>query len=257
MQVVILAGGLGTRIGEESAWRPKPMIEIGTQPILWHIMKIYSHYGYNDFIICLGYKGYVIKEYFLNYSAHCCDITIDFSNNNEIFFHHKTTEPWKITLADTGLSTLTGGRIKRVKDYITGNKFMLTYGDGVANVDIKKLVAFHQSHGKLVTVTAAQPMGRYGSLNLSGNQVKSFHEKTVKDASWVNAGFFVMEKKFIDYIKDDFTVLEKEPLETVAREGNLMAYKHYDFWQPMDTVRDKTLLEELWNSNKAPWKVWK
>lgn len=257
MQVVILAGGYGTRISEESSQRPKPMIEIGDKPILWHIMKLYSHHGYNDFIICLGHKGYMIKEYFINHAVHNCDITVDFKSNDKITFHHKTTEPWKVTLVDTGLSSLTGGRIKRVRDFIEGNAFMLTYGDGVADINIKKLVKFHKSHGKLVTVTAAQPMGRYGSLNLSGDRVASFHEKTSKDASWVNAGFFVMQKKFIDYIRDDLTTLEKEPLETAASEGNLIAYKHYDFWQTMDTIRDKTLLEELWKSNNAPWKTWK
>lgn len=257
MKVVILAGGFGTRISEESSQRPKPMIEIGGKPILWHIMKIFSYYGYNDFIICLGYKGYMIKEYFLNFSLQNSDVTVDYRNHNQLTFHQKVYEPWKITMVDTGIDSMTGGRIKRVKDFIEGDTFLMTYGDGVANVNIKKLVDFHKKHGRLVTVTATQPMGRYGSLNLSGDTVISFHEKTVKEANWINGGFFVMGKKFIDYIENDFSVLEKEPLEKVAQEGNLIAYKHYDFWQPMDTMRDKSFLEELWKTNNAPWKVWK
>ncbi len=258
MQVVILAGGLGTRISEESSQRPKPMIEIGEKPILWHIMKIYSYYGYNDFIICLGYKGYMIKEYFLNYLVHTADLTINFRENNKVTLHNPVTENWKITFVDTGLSSLTGGRVKRVKDFIEGDTFMLTYGDGVANVNVPELVRFHQSHGKLATLTAAQPTGRFGSLNLNNNQVLSFHEKTLKDASWVNAGFMVLNKKVIDYIKNDQTAFEKEPLEKLALEGNLVAYKHHEFWHPMDTLRDKTNLDEFWLSNsQAPWKIWK
>lgn len=256
MQVVILAGGFGTRISEESSQRPKPMIEVGGKPILWHIMKIYSHYGYNDFIICLGYKGHMIKEYFLNFSIHNSDVTVDFRKNNQLTFHQKISDPWKITMVDTGAETMTGGRIKRVADFIDGDKFMMTYGDGVANINIHNLADFHAKHGKLVTVTAAQPMGRYGSLNLSGNQVMSFHEKTVKDSSWINAGYFVMNKQFLEYIKDDLTILEKDPLEKVTSEGNLIAFKHFDFWQPMDTMRDKSNLEELWKNNNAPWKIW-
>lgn len=257
MQVVILAGGFGTRISEESSQRPKPMIEIGGKPILWHIMKIYSHFGYNDFIICLGYKGYMIKEYFANFCIQNADLTIDFTKDNKLTFHQNVTEPWKITMVDTGSESMTGGRIKRVKDFIQGDQFLMTYGDGLANLDIKKLVDFHNKHGKLVTLTATQPMGRYGSLNLSNDTVVSFHEKTVKDANWINGGYFVMRKKFLDYIDNDFTVLEKDPLERVAKEGNLIAFKHSDFWQPMDTMRDKSFLEELWKTNNAPWKTWK
>lgn len=257
MQVVILAGGFGTRISEESSQRPKPMIEIGGKPILWHIMKIYSHFGYNDFIICLGYKGYMIKEYFANFCIQNADLTIDLTKDNKLTFHQNVTEPWKITMVDTGSESMTGGRIKRVKDFIQGDQFLMTYGDGLANLDIKKLVDFHNKHGKLVTLTATQPMGRYGSLNLSNDTVVSFHEKTVKDANWINGGYFVMRKKFLDYIDNDFTVLEKDPLERVAKEGNLIAFKHSDFWQPMDTMRDKSFLEELWKTNNAPWKTWK
>jgi len=257
MKVVILAGGFGTRISEESHLKPKPMIEIGERPILWHIMKTYSHYGYNDFIICLGYKGYHIKEYFAHYFLHESDVTYDFRNENERLIHHHSAEPWTVTLVNTGLDTMTGGRVKQVREYIGNEPFMLTYGDGVSDVNIGDLVAYHQSHGKLATVTSTQPSGRFGALNLTGdNQVLGFQEKPKGDGGWINAGFFVLEPKIFDYIAGDEIVLEKEPLEQLAKAGELLAYRHRGFWQPMDTLRDKTLLEELWKTNKAPWQVW-
>lgn len=257
MKVVILAGGFGTRISEESHLKPKPMIEIGGRPILWHIMKIYSHYGYNDFIVCLGYKGYCIKEYFAHYFLHESDITFDFRNGNERLIHQHTAEPWSVTLVNTGLETMTGGRVKRIQPYVGDEPFMLTYGDGVANVDIHSLVKFHNSHHKLATVTSIQPTGRFGALDLSEtNQVYGFQEKPKGAGSWINGGFFIMEPKVFDYLDDDKTILEKEPLERLANEGELLAYKHSGFWQPMDTVRDKNQLEELWKSGNAPWKVW-
>jgi len=257
LKVVILAGGFGTRIGEESHLKPKPMLEIGERPILWHIMKIYSHYGYNDFIVCLGYKGYCIKEYFAHYFLHESDITFDFRNGNERIVHQHTAEPWKVTLVNTGLETLTGGRVKRIQPYVGNEPFMLTYGDGVSNVDIHALVKFHKSHNKLATVTSVQPSGRFGALDLSEtNQVCGFQEKPKGDGSWINGGFFIMEPQVFDYIDGDKTTLEKEPLESLAREGELLAYKHSGFWQPMDTLRDKNQLEELWKSGQAPWKVW-
>lgn len=257
MKVVILAGGFGTRISEESHLRPKPMIEIGERPILWHIMKTYSHYGFNDFVICLGYKGYYIKEYFAHYFLHESDVTFDFSNQNERVTHHHSAEPWTVTLVNTGLETMTGGRVKRVREYIGNEPFMLTYGDGVANVDIKALVEFHKQHGKLATVTSIQPTGRFGALELdSENMVHGFQEKPQGDGAWINGGFFVMEPAVLDYIEDDATILEKEPLEGLARDGQLAAYKHSGFWQPMDTLRDRNHLENLWNSRKAPWKMW-
>jgi glucose-1-phosphate cytidylyltransferase len=257
LKVVILAGGYGTRISEESHLKPKPMIEIGEKPILWHIMKIYSHYGFNDFIICLGYKGYVIKEYFAHYFLHHSDVTFDFSNHDQQIIHTNGCEPWKVTLVNTGLETMTGGRVKRIQPYVGNEPFMLTYGDGVSDIDISKLVAFHQSKGKLVTVTTTQPCGRFGALKIDdNNQVHSFIEKPIGDGSWVNAGFFVMQPEFFNYITSDATMLEREPLETAAKSGELMGYKHVGFWQPMDTMRDKTLLEQLWNSGKAPWKIW-
>ena len=257
MKVVILAGGFGTRIGEESHLKPKPMLEIGERPILWHIMKIYSHHGYNDFIICLGYKGYCIKEYFAHYFLHESDITYDFRNGNERIVHQHTAEPWKVTLVNTGLETLTGGRVKRIQPYVGNEPFMLTYGDGVGNIDIQALVGFHKSHKKLATVTSIQPSGRFGALDLSEtNQVCGFHEKPKGDGSWINGGFFIMEPQVFDYIDGDKTILEKEPLERLASDGELLAYKHSGFWQPMDTLRDKNQLEELWKSGKAPWKVW-
>lgn len=256
MKVVILAGGFGTRISEESHLKPKPMIEIGGRPILWHIMKIYSHYGYNDFVICLGYKGYAIKEYFAHYFLHESDVTFDF-NTNEQTIHHAHAEPWKVTLVNTGLETMTGGRLKRVKEYVGDEPFMLTYGDGVSNVNIKELVAFHQAHGKLATVTTVQPNGRFGSLDLGQNaEVLGFKEKPKGDGGWINAGFFVLDPKVIDYIAGDETTFETEPLQNLALDSQLQAYKHDGFWQPMDTLRDNQLLEELWKSKQSPWKIW-
>jgi glucose-1-phosphate cytidylyltransferase len=257
MKVVILAGGFGTRISEETYLKPKPMIEIGDKPILWHIMKLYSSYGFNDFIICLGYKSQVIKEYFSNYNLNHSDVTFDFQNNKSII-HQSFTEPWKVTLADTGLNTLTGGRIKKIQDYIGNNPFMLTYGDGVGDINVKQLVEFHQSHGKLATVTATQPKGRFGALSLSPDQkVEKFQEKLQGDGGWINAGFFVLQPEVFNYINNgDQTIFEKEPLENLAKDSQLMAFKHTGFWQPMDTLKDKRYLQELWDSNKAQWKVW-
>ncbi|MFH1824989.1 MAG: glucose-1-phosphate cytidylyltransferase [Candidatus Firestonebacteria bacterium] len=256
MKVVILAGGLGTRLGEETSIRPKPMIEIGEKPILWHVMKIYSHYGFNDFIICLGYKGYMIKEYFANYFMHQSDVTIDLTKN-ETEVHISKAEPWKITLVDTGLNTMTAGRIKKVQKYIGNKTFMLTYGDGVGDVNIKKLVEFHKKHGKFATITSVQPSGRFGALTLEkDDKVIAFQEKPKGDGAWINGGFFVLEPQIFDYINSDDVLWEKEPLEKLASECQLLAYKHSGFWQPMDTLRDRTHLEELWKSVKAPWKVW-
>jgi glucose-1-phosphate cytidylyltransferase len=257
MKVVILAGGMGTRISEESHLKPKPMIEIGEKPILWHIMKIYGHYGCRDFVICLGYKSYVIKEFFEHFFLHNSDVTFDFQSGQEQkIIHNYHAEPWSITLVETGRDTLTGGRVKRVRSYLDEQPFLLTYGDGVGDVDIGELVKFHKSHGKLATVTATQPSGRFGSLALSGTNVTSFQEKPKGDGAWINGGFFVMQPEVLDYIEGDDTVLEREPLERLAREGQLMAYKHHGFWQPMDTLRDKNYLEDLWKSGLAKWKVW-
>jgi len=257
MKVVILAGGLGTRISEESHLKPKPMIEIGEKPILWHIMKIFSHYGYDDFIICLGYKSAVIKEFFAHFLLHSSDVTFDFRSGQEkMVIHNYNAEPWKVTLVETGKDTMTGGRVKRIKPYLDDQPFMLTYGDGVGNVDLARLVRFHYSHGKLATVTATQPSGRFGAVSLEGNKVRGFKEKPKGDGNWVNAGFFVLHPRFMDYIGGDDTVLEQEPLERLAREEELMAYKHNGFWQPMDTMRDKQLLEDLWRKGQAPWKLW-
>ena len=257
MKVVILAGGLGTRLSEETDIKPKPMVEIGGKPVLWHIMKIYSHYGFNDFVVCLGYKGYVIKEYFANYFLHQSDVTINLRENN-MEIHQSKAEPWKITLVDTGLNTMTGGRIKRVQKYIGSEAFMLTYGDGVGNVDINALLKFHKSHKKYATVTSVQPSGRFGALNLdNNNNVLSFQEKPRGDGSWINGGLFVLEPPAFDYIRSDETVWEKEPLENLAHDGQLVAHTHTGFWQPMDTLRDKNHLEELWRTDEAPWKVWK
>jgi len=258
MKVVILAGGFGTRISEESHLKPKPMIEIGERPILWHIMKIYSSYGFNDFVICLGYKGYCIKEYFAHYFLHEADITLDFTNSDERVIHNHSAEPWKVTLVNTGIETMTGGRVKRVREYIGNNSFMLTYGDGVADVNIKELVSYHKAHRKLATVTSIQPAGRFGALDLDGNNlVHGFKEKPKGDGAWVNGGFMVLEPQVFDYIEGDATVLEKKPLEALARDSQLVSYKHSGFWQPMDTLRDKNYLDELWKSNTAPWNVWK
>ncbi len=257
MKVVILAGGLGTRISEESHLKPKPMIEIGGKPILWHIMKIYSHYGFNEFIICLGYRGYLIKEYFANYFLHTSDITFDFKYGNQITYHDHYTEPWKITLVDTGSETQTGGRVKRVQPYIGDNQFMLTYGDGVSNVNINDLVAWHNEQGKLVTVTATQPTGRFGVLSLDKqSNVFEFVEKPKGNGTWISTGFFVFEPEIFDYIAGDHIALEGEPLMKVSEEGRMSAFKHTGFWQSMDTLRDKNLLEDLWKTNRAPWKLW-
>jgi glucose-1-phosphate cytidylyltransferase len=256
MQVVILAGGLGTRISEETGLKPKPMIEIGGMPIIWHIMKIYSAYGYNDFIICLGYKGYLIKEYFANYFLHKSNVTINLAENS-LKVHDSDAEPWNITLVETGANTMTGGRIKRVKQYIGGKSFMLTYGDGVSNVNIGELVNYHRQHGKLCTVTSVQPSGRFGAISFADdNLVKAFTEKPKGDGSWINGGFFVCEPHVIDYIMDDNTTWEKEPMEKIAEEGQMMAYRHDGFWKPMDTLRDKNELEADWTSGNAKWKIW-
>lgn len=257
MKVVILAGGYGTRISEESHLKPKPMIEIGGKPILWHIMKIYSSYGYNDFVICLGYKGYVIKEYFANYFLHESDVTFDFRAHNAPVIHTHTAEPWRVTLVDTGLDTMTGGRIRRVASYLDGERFFLTYGDGVADVDIRKLLSFHMAHGKPATVTAIQPSGRFGAMAMDASgMVQSFQEKPKGDGAWVNAGFFIFENSVLQLLKDDQTVLEREPLETLARSQSLVAFKHDRFWQPMDTLRDKNMLDELLREKRAPWVAW-
>ncbi|OWA36242.1 glucose-1-phosphate cytidylyltransferase [Saccharibacillus sp. O16] len=258
MKVVILAGGYGTRISEESHLRPKPMIEIGQKPILWHIMKSYSHHGFNDFVICLGYKGMYVKEYFAHYFLHESDVTFDFRNDNQLITHQHTAEPWRVTLVNTGIDTMTGGRVKKIQPYIGNEPFMLTYGDGVSNVDLRALVDFHNRNGKLATVTTVQPHGRFGALDIDpSGQVHGFQEKPKGDGSWINAGFFVMQPEVFDYIDDsEQTVLEKEPLERLAKDGQLMGYKHDGFWHPMDTLRDKNYLEDQWKSGTAPWKTW-
>lgn len=257
MKVVLLAGGFGTRISEESHLRPKPMIEIGGMPILWHIMKIYSAYGYNDFVICGGYKAYMIKEYFADYYLHRSDITFDFSDGNKMVIHNNFAEPWKVTLVDTGLDTMTGGRIKRIQKYIGEEPFMLTYGDGVSNININKLVEFHKSHGKIATITAINIDQRFGVLDIEEDYtIHAFREKRKDDGSSINGGFMVLEPKIFNYIEGDWTVFEKEPLENIAKHGELKAYKHDGFWQCMDTQRDKNKLEELWATEQAPWKVW-
>lgn len=256
MEVVILAGGLGSRLAEETSIRPKPMVEIGGQPILWHIMKIYAHYGYNKFIICLGYKGHVIKEYFSNFFLNHSDITFDLRNNS-MEVHRAGAENWKVTLVETGKDTLTGGRIKRIKPYIKGGTFMLTYGDGVGNINIDKLVQFHFTHKRLVTVTAVQPDGRYGVLDIQKNdKVGSFIEKPKGEGSWINGGFFVCQSEIFNYLKDDSTIWEKEPLENLAKNNQLAAYKHYGFWKPMDKLKDKQELNEHWALGTAEWKIW-
>jgi len=254
MKVVILAGGFGTRISEESHLKPKPMIEIGEMPILWHIMKQYSHYGYNEFIICAGYKQTIIKEWFANYFIHTSDITFDFSKGNEIIVHNIHSEPWKVTIVDTGLNTMTGGRLKRVKKYIGDETFFMTYGDGVSNVDIKALFEFHKSHGKMATITTIQPEGRFGYIDLEDDKILSFREKSERDTGWINAGFMVLNPKVLEYIQDDSTMFEKEPMEKIATMGEMMCYKHTGFWQCMDTLRDKEKLDKLWESGTAPWK---
>lgn len=256
MKVVILAGGLGTRLSEETVVRPKPMVEIGGMPILWHIMKIYSAHGFNEFIICLGYKGYVIKEYFANYFLHQSDVTIDLSTN-QVHIHDSHAEPWKITLVDTGISSQTGGRIRRIQHHIGNEPFMLTYGDGVGNINITELVAFHRAHGKRCTVTAVQPSARFGALDVTNtHQVRSFLEKPRGDGAWINGGYFVCQPEVFEYLAGDDTIWEYYPIETFAAEGELMAFEHYGFWKPMDTLRDKTELDTAWNSGRAEWKVW-
>ena len=255
MKAVILAGGLGTRISEESHLKPKPMIEIGGRPILWHIMKIYSHYGINDFVICLGYRGYVIKEYFANYFLHMSDVTFDISENR-MEVHQQYAEPWRVTLVDTGQETLTGGRLKRVREYVGNEGFCFTYGDGVADIDVGKLIQFHRSQRSLATLTAIQPPGRYGAVSIDDTRVLSFAEKPEGDGAWINGGFFVLEPGAIDYIQGDQTSWESDALVRLSRDGKLSGYKHAGFWQAMDTLRDKNQLEDLWQSGKAPWKVW-
>jgi glucose-1-phosphate cytidylyltransferase len=256
MKAVILAGGLGTRLSEETSIRPKPMIEIGGKPILWHIMKTYSHHGINDFVICCGYKGYVIKEYFANYFLHMSDVTFDM-NKNSMEVHARKAEPWRVTLVDTGDETMTGGRLKRVASYVKDESaFCLTYGDGVGDVNITDLINFHAANKVKATVTATIPPGRFGALDLSGNKVNSFMEKPKGDGAMINGGYFVLSPEVLDYITDDHTIWEREPIERLAQEGNLVAYQHHGFWQPMDTLRDKVHLEELWQSGNAPWKVW-
>ncbi|MEY8544064.1 glucose-1-phosphate cytidylyltransferase [Dubosiella newyorkensis] len=256
MKVVILAGGFGTRISEESYLKPKPMIEIGEKPILWHIMKYFSHFGFNEFIICLGYKAHKVKEFFDDYYLYTSDIEYDFINGEKKVLSN-TAEPWKVTLIDTGLHTMTGGRLKRVKDYIGDEPFIMTYGDGVADVDLLDLIDFHKKGNRLATITAVQPGGRFGVLDLAKDgQIKRFREKSVEDGGWINGGFMVLEPQVLDYIDGDKTTFEREPLETIASEGNLDAYKHYGFWQCMDTMKDKQQLEELFEKGEAPWKVW-
>ncbi len=254
MKAVLLAGGLGTRLSEETSLRPKPMVEIGGKPILWHILKIYSAHGINDFVICAGYKGYMIKEYFANYFLHMSDVTFDMRDNS-MEVHNKRSEPWRVTIVDTGDESMTGGRIKRIAPYIDGT-FCLTYGDGVADVDITALVAFHKAHGKKATLTAVQPSGRFGALGLNGDLITNFKEKPQGDGSWINGGFFVLEPSIFDTIEGDATIWERAPMETLARTGELAAYKHTGFWLPMDTLRDKQQLESLWESGNAPWKIW-
>lgn len=258
MKVVLLAGGMGTRISEESDLKPKPMIEIGGKPILWHIMKIYSQYGFNEFIVCCGYKGYYIKDYFHHYYMHQADMTIDLGRNTTEY-HTSQSEPWKVTLIDTGLNTMTGGRIKRIEPYVNGETFMLTYGDGVGDVDIPKLLDYHKKSGRAATLTAVQPHGRFGALEMGpSGSITAFQEKPKGDGSWINAGFFVCEPSVFSYIRGgDPTIWEREPLEGLARDGQLGAYKHEGFWRPMDTLRDKLDLEKTWAEGNAPWKVWK
>jgi len=257
MKVLILAGGFGTRLSEETHLKPKPMVEIGGKPILWHIMKIYSAYGFNEFIILLGYKGYYIKEYFANYFLHQSDITINLKTN-EMEVHNNTSEPWKVTLVDTGINTMTGGRIKQAKKYVGNERFMLTYGDGVGDINIKKLLEFHNSHDGYITVTSVQPEGRFGALNIEkNNKVTSFMEKPKGDGNWINAGFFVCEPEVFNYIENETdSIFEQKPLKKLAKAEKMYTYKHNGFWKPMDTLRDKRELEKLWNSSKAPWKVW-
>lgn len=256
MKAVILAGGLGTRLSEETSTRPKPMVEIGGKPILWHIMKIYSAHGVRDFVICLGYKGYMIKEYFANYFLHMSDVTIDLSRNS-MEVHNNNAEPWRVTLVDTGDDTMTGGRLLRVREHFKNDEaFCFTYGDGVSDINIGETLRFHKTHGKLATLAGTQPPGRFGALVTKGDRVLSFQEKPHGDGAWINGGFFVLSPKVVDYIADDATIWERGPLEKLAASGEIMVYRHSGFWHPMDTLRDKTYLEELWQSGKAPWKTW-
>jgi glucose-1-phosphate cytidylyltransferase len=255
MKTVILAGGLGTRLSEETVLKPKPMVEIGNYPILWHIMKSYSSHGIHDFIICAGYRGYMIKEYFANYFLHQSDVTFDMEENR-MEVHEKRSEPWRVTIVDTGEDSMTGGRLKRIGRYLDNEPFCMTYGDGVGNVDISGSIAFHRSHGKLATVTAVQPSGRFGALDLRGDEVASFQEKPRGDGSWINGGFFVLHPRVLDYIDGDGSIWERTPMERLAADGEIMAFKHNGFWQPMDTLRDKQKLEELWERGEAPWKIW-
>jgi len=255
MKVVILAGGFGTRLSEETLLRPKPMVDIGGMPILWHIMKIYSSFGLNDFVICCGYKGYLIKEFFANYFLHLSDVTIDLANN-EMKIHQNQSEPWKVTLIDTGISTMTGGRLRRVKEHLEGQDFCFTYGDGVGNIDIQSLIDSHKKNKTLATLTAVRSPGRFGIISLKDNFVENFEEKPMDNNSWINGGFFVLSPGIFDYIESDETVWEAEPLKNLALNNQLAAFKHYDFWQPMDTLRDQMHLEDLWKNNKAPWKTW-
>lgn len=257
MKVVILAGGMGTRISEETSTRPKPMIEIGGKPILWHIMKIYAAHGVTSFVVCCGYKGYLVKEYFANYFLHMSDVTFDM-RTNQMEVHHRTAEPWLVTLVDTGESSMTGGRLRRVKEYVKDEEcFCFTYGDGVSDIDISSEIRFHKEHGRIATIAAVQPPGRYGALDIRKNKVAGFIEKPQGDGGWINGGFFVLSPRAIDLIDDDDTTWESNPLHALASSGQLMAYKHFGFWQPMDTLREKKLLEELWQSGSAPWKIWK
>lgn len=256
MKVVILAGGYGTRISEESQFKPKPMIDIGGMPILWHIMKLYSYYGYYEFIICAGYKQEIIKEWFGNYFLHTSDVTFDFTEENKVIVHNRRSEPWKVTVVNTGLNTMTGGRLKRIRNYVCNETFLMTYGDGVCNVDIQALVDHHRTIGKLATITAVQPDGRFGIMEMDGYMIGAFREKSKKDIGWINGGFMVLEPGVFDYINDDTVIFEKEPMQKLASEGELVSFKHYGFWQCMDTLRDKQRLEKLWESGNAPWKVW-
>ena len=255
MKCVILAGGLGSRLAEETGVKPKPMVEVGGHPIIWHIMKIYSHYGINDFIICAGYKGYVIKEFFANYFLHTSDVTFDISSG-DMEVHRSNSEPWRVTIVDTGPTTMTGGRLKQVTPYLGKEDFCMTYGDGVADIDIRKAIKFHKAHGKLCTVTATRPPGRFGALALDADSVTHFQEKPIGDGGFINGGFFVLSPRCLKYIKDDSTTWEQEPMNRLAQEGEMRAFKHEGFWQPMDTVRDRKQLESLWESGNAPWKVW-